>query len=88
MVLVKPYLTSQKRIANWWFEDRSTLITVVGIDELTDLLVLCEKCLSVLSKYRLLIPVNIIFTKTWMYYNKQGECAEEIQKNQLNNLRL
>lgn len=81
MVLEKTYLTSKKRIANWWFE--SALVPAVSVEEFSGLLAMCERCLSALARYQLLTPANITLSGVWTHYNELGEHSAPIKNDEV-----
>ncbi|MGX9708459.1 hypothetical protein [Laceyella tengchongensis] len=60
-------------VADWWFEDRSELISFVGPEEMCKLIHLCEKCISILKRYELLAPSKILLSKPWLFNENVGE---------------
>jgi hypothetical protein len=60
-------------VADWWFEDRTKLISFVGPEEMCKLIHLCEKCISILKRHELLSPSKILLSKTWLFNENVGE---------------
>jgi hypothetical protein len=60
-------------VADWWFEDRTELISFVGPEEMCKLIHLCEKCISILKRYELLSPSKILLSEPWLFNENVGE---------------
>jgi hypothetical protein len=79
MVLENPSIWP---VADWWYE--TARVPAIGVEAFTDLLAMCEKCLSILARYQLLMPTNIILSSTWEHYNELGKHSGTIDKDKIN----
>ncbi|MBA4496437.1 hypothetical protein ACFO25_16905 [Paenactinomyces guangxiensis] len=62
----------ERPIADWWFEDRTELISFVGPEQVSSLINMCEKCISILKRYELLSPSKILLPGPWKFNDNVG----------------
>jgi hypothetical protein len=75
MVLDRP-------IADWWFEDRTNLISCVGSEQVISLIKMCEKCISILERFELLSLSRVLFSDTWILNDVSNESAKRVVKKE------
>ena len=68
-------------IADWWFEDRSEVITIVDKGSFNKLLNMTQKCTDILVDHLLFRPTKVVFSERWLIAN--GSVIEGVTKTEL-----
>ncbi len=66
-------------VADWWFEDRRSLVIPDSRIKLHQLLSMCQNVTEILENYQLLRPSQIFFSG-WLQYNTEQDSLTKVQQ--------